>query len=182
MLRQELAYLLRASHVTRALEMPATTYKDLPNELRAVIFEHRTAMRKDAAIIIFRNLAKNLIIKRLRHVCEQIIEEQLEYEEQLKYELQLEYEEQKDPYYTAITAAQYGKAWDDVIATYNAFRDEPGGKLEICYDGKAFVSDIRNLKIDYDLFDMGYEAREFGIPSITENVQLAHEVWSAYRA
>ena len=48
-----------------------TCYEDLPHEVRALIWEYRTEaairkVRKDATIIIFRNLARNAIAKRLQ--------------------------------------------------------------------------------------------------------------------
>ena len=47
-----------------------TAYDDLPRELRALIWEKRTELRKDAATIIFRNLVRNLITNYLKRTLE----------------------------------------------------------------------------------------------------------------
>jgi hypothetical protein len=49
--------------------MLATTYEDLPYEVRAMIWKYRTVLRKHASIIMFRNISRFVIVKRACRFC-----------------------------------------------------------------------------------------------------------------
>ena len=57
--------------------MCATTYEDLPHETRAMIWKYRTVLRKQAATIMFRNIAKFVIAKRACRFCLELFSREL---------------------------------------------------------------------------------------------------------
>ena len=116
-----------------------TTYEDLPNELRAMILKYRTVLRKDAAIIIFRNLARNSIAKRLSGFLE------WEVKLTLQYVLPDKYEDIPNSIECWAFADKYS---GDPFAAYTVWLNIDGGKLDIHCN--SFFSDIRNLKITYN--------------------------------
>lgn len=53
----------------KSQKMLATTYEDIPYEIRAMIWKYRTVLRKHASTIIFRNIARFVIVKRACRFC-----------------------------------------------------------------------------------------------------------------
>ena len=78
-----------------------TTYECLPEEIRAMIWKYRTRMRKDAAIIIFRNFIRYTITCDL----DIFLEDQLEIMDVDRYENDLDF----DPDYLPVFADQYNE-------------------------------------------------------------------------
>ena len=99
-----------------------TTYEHLPNELRAMIFGYRTVLRKDAAIIIFRNLARHSIAKRLSTF--------LKHELRMTLQYVLPYQND-DPPNSIECAVRADKYLCDPFAAYTVWLDNDGGKLDI---------------------------------------------------
>ena len=117
-----------------------TTYDDLPDNVRAVIWKYRTELRKQAATIIFRNLARNAIANRL------------------------------SPFLAGLSSALLMVYADQYFSTPLVFWDEH--KVQYINPRvNAFLSDIRNLEIDYG--DVSYSGDED--VDITEFVRDAHQ-------
>jgi uncharacterized protein (UPF0332 family) len=121
-------------------KMCATTYEDLPHEVRAMIWEYRTELRKHASTIIFRSVARNAIANRLSRFLFE-----------------------RATVWLAVRADQYSYG----LLVY--FRD-----MKVRYyapRANAFLSDIRNLEIDYsDVYNT-----EEGDVDLTEIVRDAHQ-------
>eukprot|EP00966_Prymnesium_polylepis_P296193 6842075-Prymnesium_polylepis.1 len=98
-----------------------TTYEDLPDDVRAVIWKYRTELRKQAATIIFRNLARNAIANRLSQFLVGLSHA-----------------------FLMVSADQYSHG---LLVVWDKHRV---GKVQYIYPRvNAFLSDIRNLEIDY---------------------------------
>ena len=104
------------------MQSMAICYEDLPDEIRAQIWKHRTIFRKDAATIIFRNLAK--------HKNKMIL---------------IEFSENSTEYHID----EYSLLWfTDVYGRCIAEYDMKNATMTLGEGGPDYLSDIRNVKID----------------------------------
>ena len=125
----------------------ATTYEDIPNEVRVMIWKYRTELRKQAATIIFRNLARNAIANRLSQF--------------------LQFLDASNPHRSPALLMVYADQYSYGLLVY-------WNKQKVQYIHprvNAFLSDIRNLEIDYD----NVHHSEDGDVDLTEFVRDAHQ-------
>ena len=126
----------------------AVCYEDLPNEIRALIWKYRTihreTMRKKAATIIYRNLAKNYTKKALIELSKNLAEGLAE---------------------DAAAAEEEGDDYDvyDTIVLFDAYYreiaeyDMEDGTMTLHSAATEYLSDIRNVIADLDMPD-GHDA------------------------
>ena len=124
-----------------------TTYESLPQEIRAMIWKYRMRMRKDAAMIIFRNFVRHKITCNLRDFLEDTLSEQ---------ESSLEFDRDYydfDPDFVTAYADQYpdfGGPFADFSRLYG-----------LIFYNYSFVTDCRNVFLEYST--MSYMYDEFSV-------------------
>ena len=127
----------------------AVCYEDLPNEIRALIWKYRTihreTMRKKAATIIYRNLAKNYNKKALIELSKNLAEG-------LAEEDAAAAEEEGDDY-DVYDTIMFFDAYYREIAEY----DMEDGTMTLHNAATEYLSDIRNVIADLDMPD-GHDA------------------------